>query len=209
MELSLGGLQVCTSNLPNQPAQIPNTLRMQLILQNDDKIELNYFADILKGFDSSPQSVIYQSHYLCNQMLYTLIFQTINFVMSNNLSLKYQRFTTSGSKDIGINKFEFVTKIQFLYTVLEIFCAILKHEQKYPAFFCARQFSIYAFFPFGFLFLYSVFLEPFINDEILAYIITLYTINSLFYDEQRCFEFLISTRNNLILSYLCVNLKLE
>jgi len=33
--------------------------------------------------------------------------------MSNNLRLKYQRFKPSGSKDIGIKKFEFVAKIQF------------------------------------------------------------------------------------------------
>ena len=31
-----------------------------------------------------------------------LIFQTINYVSSNSLSLKYQRFTPSGCKDIGI-----------------------------------------------------------------------------------------------------------
>ena len=31
-----------------------------------------------------------------------------------NLSLKYQRFTPSGSKDIGIRILEFVTKTQFL-----------------------------------------------------------------------------------------------
>ena len=29
-------------------------------------------------------------------------------------SLKYQRFTSSGGKDIGIRKSEFVTKTQFL-----------------------------------------------------------------------------------------------
>ena len=33
---------------------------------------------------------------------------------SNNLSLKYQRFSPSGCKDIGILKIEFVAKIQFL-----------------------------------------------------------------------------------------------
>ena len=40
--------------------------------------------------------------------------QTINSVRSNNLSLKYQRFTRSGGEDIGIRKFEFVAKTQFL-----------------------------------------------------------------------------------------------
>ena len=33
---------------------------------------------------------------------------------SNNVSLKYQRFTTLGSKDIGIINSEFVAKTQFL-----------------------------------------------------------------------------------------------
>ena len=32
---------------------------------------------------------------------------------SNNLNLKYQRFTPSGCKDIGIRKFEFLAQTQF------------------------------------------------------------------------------------------------
>ena len=44
----------------------------------------------------------------------SLIFQNISFVRSKNISLKYQRFTTLGSKDIGIWKSEFVAKSQFL-----------------------------------------------------------------------------------------------
>ena len=44
------------------------------------------------------------------------IFQTLNSVRSNNVSLKYQRPTPSGCKDIGIRIFEFVAKTQFLYT---------------------------------------------------------------------------------------------
>ena len=38
----------------------------------------------------------------------------MNFVSSNYLFLKYQKSTTSGSIDIGIRKFEFVVKTQFL-----------------------------------------------------------------------------------------------
>ena len=38
----------------------------------------------------------------------------MNYVRSNNLSLKYHKFTSSGCKDIGIRKFEFVAKTQFL-----------------------------------------------------------------------------------------------
>ena len=47
-------------------------------------------------------------------MSQTLIFQTLNSVKSNNVSLKCQRPTPSGGKDIGIRKFEFVAKTQFL-----------------------------------------------------------------------------------------------
>jgi len=39
----------------------------------------------------------------------------MNFVRSNNISLKYQRFTTLDSKDIRIIKSEFVAKTQFLF----------------------------------------------------------------------------------------------
>ena len=41
-------------------------------------------------------------------------------VRSNNLSLKYERFTTPGCKGIGFRKFEFVTKTLFLsYLIFE------------------------------------------------------------------------------------------
>ena len=48
----------------------------------------------------------------------------MNSVRSNNISLKYQRFTTLGSKDKGIIKSEFVTKTQFLYHILQVFLDI-------------------------------------------------------------------------------------
>ena len=41
----------------------------------------------------------------------------MNAVRSNNVSLKYQRFTSSGYKVIGFTKIEFVAKSQFLYSV--------------------------------------------------------------------------------------------
>ena len=44
-----------------------------------------------------------------------LVFQTMNSVTSNNLSLKYLRFIPSICNDIGIREFEFVSKTQFLY----------------------------------------------------------------------------------------------
>jgi len=39
----------------------------------------------------------------------------MNSVKSNNLSLKYQRFTSSGCNDISIRIFKFVSKAQFLW----------------------------------------------------------------------------------------------
>ena len=44
-----------------------------------------------------------------------MIFQTNNSVRSDGLSLKYQRFTSPGWKDIGVRKCEFVAKTQFLW----------------------------------------------------------------------------------------------
>ena len=35
----------------------------------------------------------------------------MNSVRSNNLSLKYQRFTPSGCNDVGIRKFDFVQEV--------------------------------------------------------------------------------------------------
>ena len=39
-----------------------------------------------------------------------MLFQTINYVRTNSLSLKSQRLTPSDCKDIKIRKIEFVTK---------------------------------------------------------------------------------------------------
>ena len=39
----------------------------------------------------------------------------MNYIRSNNISLKYQTFTTLGSKDIRIINSEFVAKTQFLW----------------------------------------------------------------------------------------------
>ena len=48
------------------------------------------------------------------------IFQTINSVRSNNLSLKYQRFILTDCRDIEIRKFEVVAKTQFLCLVIQL-----------------------------------------------------------------------------------------
>jgi len=46
------------------------------------------------------------------------IFQIMNSIILNNQSLKYQRFTRSDCKDIGLRRLEFVTKTQFLWTTI-------------------------------------------------------------------------------------------
>ena len=43
----------------------------------------------------------------------------MNAVRSNNVSLKYQRFTSSGYKVIGFTKIEFMAKSQFLSSEVE------------------------------------------------------------------------------------------
>ena len=55
-----------------------------------------------------------------------LIFQTMISVRSNNLILKYQRFTPSGFKYIGLRTFKFVANTQFLNNLEEV-------EEKMPS----------------------------------------------------------------------------
>ena len=57
----------------------------------------------------------------------------MNYARSNNLGLKYLMFTLSGSKDLWIRKFEFVTKTYFLLKkndILEYFFSILLKSAK-------------------------------------------------------------------------------
>ena len=56
-------------------------------------------------------------------------------VLSNNLSLKYKKFTQSGYKDIEIRNFEFVTKTQFLYTLGHTIILIELQYLQYFSFF--------------------------------------------------------------------------
>ena len=46
----------------------------------------------------------------------------MNTFRLNILSLKYQRFSQSGCEDIGLRKFEFVAKIQFLCIIISPDC---------------------------------------------------------------------------------------
>ena len=50
---------------------------------------------------------------LATQCRRPLIFQTLHYARPKNLSLRYQRFTPSDCKDIGIRRFELVGKLSF------------------------------------------------------------------------------------------------
>jgi len=66
--------------------------------------------NLAKGFESLQQTQICHPQYLSNLMVYIL-----NISNSSRMnSLKYQRSTTFGCKDIEIRKSEFVVKTQFL-----------------------------------------------------------------------------------------------
>ena len=71
---------------------------------------------------SQTNELIFFYHKLClaNPYIFAtrfcrpLVLQTMISVRSHNLSLKYQRFTFSCCKDIGLRTFEFVAKNKFL-----------------------------------------------------------------------------------------------
>ena len=67
------------------------------------------------SLDPNVADLRYFKLYLCNlQCRKSYLFQTRHSVRSNNLSLNYQRFTTSGCLDKEIGTLEFVAKTQFL-----------------------------------------------------------------------------------------------
>ena len=59
-----------------------------------------------------------------NQCCGPLIFQTLNYVRSTDVSLKYQKCTPSSCKDIVMKKFELEAKTHESYEVLN-FCVCL------------------------------------------------------------------------------------
>ena len=62
-----------------------------------------------QGIESLPQTLIFYSLYLWSQMTLTLDISNYSDVYwSKNMSLKYQRFSPSGCKDIGITNLDFV-----------------------------------------------------------------------------------------------------
>ena len=92
----------------------PNSCNISIGNEIFERIGYDCVNKYCKGIESLPYTLIFSSIYLFNPMSYPFLFQTMNYVTSNSLSLKYQRFTASGLKNIRIRKFEFVTKTQFL-----------------------------------------------------------------------------------------------
>ena len=76
---------------------------------------LSFFLSGLKDLSLCHKLWFFNPHIFTTQCLRPWIFQTMNFVSSNNLSLKYQKLTQSGCKDIRILIFGFVAKTQFLW----------------------------------------------------------------------------------------------
>ena len=68
-----------------------------------------------KGIEFLSQTLISYSYIFAFQCRRSWIFQTMNHFRSNNDSLKYQRLTPSGCKDIEIVESECVAKIHFLW----------------------------------------------------------------------------------------------
>ena len=76
-------------------------------------------SSINKLINKGIESLLQTSDYLIPKSLEPNVidlrfFHKINSVRSNDIHLKYKRFTTSGCKDKGIRKFNFVAKNQFL-----------------------------------------------------------------------------------------------
>ena len=68
---------------------------------------------IYKGIESLPQTRIFKSK--CRR---TYIFQTMNSGGSNNVSLIFERYASSGWWDLDIIKLGFVAKTQFLSIIM-------------------------------------------------------------------------------------------
>ena len=56
-----------------------------------------------KEIESLPQTKMFESHYICNLMLYTFDFQNLDYLI-------YLRSIKLGHRDIGVRKSEFVAK---------------------------------------------------------------------------------------------------
>ena len=75
---------------------------------------LKFFWKYTKGIEFLPHTLIFNFYISTTRCRRHSIFQTMNSVRLNNLSFKYQKFISSGCKDIEIRTFKFVAKTQFL-----------------------------------------------------------------------------------------------
>ena len=103
---------------------------LSLHLNFDTKTYMN-IENVLKELSLCHKLKFSNPNIFATQCRRPQIFQTMNSVRSNSVSLKYQRPTPSGCKDIGVRKFEFVAKTQF-------FCYI-SFKSRYSNFIASNQ----------------------------------------------------------------------
>ena len=77
-------------------------------------LKINYYQESRGFINLATKSDFLIPIFLQLNLCRPYIFQSIYSVGSNNLSLKFQRFTPSVCKDIWIRKFGFLAKTQFL-----------------------------------------------------------------------------------------------
>ena len=75
-----------------------------------------------------------------------MIFQTYIFWSNKSHNLKFQRFTTLESKDIGIRKAEFVAESQFLWTPIKKCFKLKKLRQKNSQNIALKLFNVFGEF---------------------------------------------------------------
>ena len=85
---------------------------MRFSYKSEDLKRLNHLKNL---YEAKELSLWYKlrfsnTYIFATQCRRPQIFQTMNYVGSNSLSLKYQGFPPSDFQDIGIRKFELVAK---------------------------------------------------------------------------------------------------
>ena len=91
-------------------AKTPMGAQLTPVISPRSRIYGDVIAPILKEMSFFNKFLFFNAYILATQCRKPLIFQTINSVRSNCLSLKYQRFAPSGRQDIEIIQVDFFGK---------------------------------------------------------------------------------------------------
>ena len=95
-------------------AKTPMGAQLTPVISPRSRIYGDVIAPILKEMNFFNKFLFFNA-ILATQCRKPLIFQTINSVRSNSLSLKYQRFAPSGRQDIEIIQVDFLAKTLFFF----------------------------------------------------------------------------------------------